>query len=72
MLVRDKNSQEGYIHICDDSSKYTRQALKERLPIFLHDVKAFTLIEGKDGYSLKDVKFCPYCGQEIEKDSYKD
>ncbi len=72
MLVRDKNSNEGYIHICNDSGKYTKQALKERLPIFLHDVKPYTLIESKDGYSLKDVKFCPYCGQEIEKDSRKD
>lgn len=71
MLVRDKDSQEGYIHICDDSYKYTKQALKERLPIYLHDMKAYTLIESKDGYELKDIKYCPYCGQEIETDKYK-
>lgn len=35
MLVRDKDSQEGYKHICDDSYKYTKQALKERMQIYL-------------------------------------
>lgn len=49
MLVRDKDSQEGYKHICDDSYKYTKQALKERMQIYLHDITAYTLIESKDG-----------------------
>lgn len=71
MLVRDKGSAEGYIHICDDSYKYTKQALKERLPIYLHDMKAYTLIESKDGYELIDIKYCPYCGAEIETDEYE-
>jgi hypothetical protein len=71
MLVRDKDSAEGYIHICDDSYKYTKQALKERLPIYLHDMKAYTLIESKDGYELIDIKYCPYCGAEIETDEYE-
>lgn len=71
MLVRDKDSAEGYIHICNDSYKYTKQALKERLPIYLHDMTAYTLIESKDGYELINIKYCPYCGQEIEIDEYK-
>lgn len=71
MLRRDKDSQEGYIHICNDSQKYTKTALKQRLPIYLHDVKAYTLIEGKDGYNLIDIKYCPYCGVEIENDEYE-
>ena len=68
MLVRNPEGQESYIHICDDSHKYTKQALKERLPIYLHDIRAYTLIEGKKGYELKDIKYCPYCGKEIETD----
>lgn len=71
MLVRDKDSAEGYKHICDDGYKYTKQALKERLPIYVHDVKVYTLIETKNGYELKDIKFCPYCGAEIEKEERK-
>lgn len=71
MLVRDKDSQEGYIHICRDSYKYNEKALKNRLPIYLHDVKAYTLIKCERGYELKDIKYCPYCGVEIESDEYK-
>lgn len=71
MLVRDKDSAEGYKHICNDSYKYTKQALKGRLPIFLHDITAYTLIEGKNGYELISIKHCPYCGVEIEADEYE-
>lgn len=68
MLVRDKDSQEGYKHICDDSYKYTKQALKERMQIYVHDIKVYTLIETKKGHELKNIKYCPYCGAEIEKE----
>lgn len=71
MLVRDKDSQEGYIHICNDSHKYTKQGLKERLQIYVHDVKVYTLIETKKGHELKNIKYCPYCGAEIEKEERK-
>ncbi len=68
MLVRDKDSAEGYKHICDDSYKYTKQALKERLPIYLHDMTAYTLIESENGLKMIRIKHCPYCGKEIETD----
>ena len=68
MLVRDINSQEGYKHICDDSDRYTKKALAERLQIYLHDMKAYTIIESKDGVNLVNIKYCPYCGAEIEKE----
>ena len=68
MLVRDKNSTEGYIHVCDDSYKYTKQALKGRLKIYLHDITAYTLIESKNGLKMIRIKHCPYCGKEIETD----
>lgn len=68
MLVRDKDSQEGYKHICDDSYKYTKQALKERMQIYLHDITAYALIESIDGLKMIRIKHCPYCGKEIETD----
>lgn len=71
MLVRDKDSAEGYKHICDDSYKYTKQALKERMQIYLHDITAYTLIESKDGLQMIRIKHCPYCGAEIEKEERK-
>lgn len=72
MLIRDKDSQEGYIHICDDYKKYLKSALAERLQIYVHDVKVYTLIETKNGYEIKDIKYCPYCGAEIEKEERKE
>ena len=71
MLIRDKDSADGYIHLCDDSYKYTRKALAERLQIKLHDITAYTLIEGKNGVDMVRIKYCPYCGVEIEKDEYE-
>lgn len=63
MLVRNKDAQEGYIHEC-------RQG-KGKPPVYLHDVKAYMIQEIGGKVDLVDVKFCPYCGQEIEKDEYK-
>lgn len=71
MLIRDKDSAEGYIHICADRHKYTKKALAERLQIKLHDIAAYTLIEGKNGVDMVRIKYCPYCGVEIEKDEYE-
>ena len=63
MLVRDKDAQEGYIHKCRQGTG--------KPPVFLHDVKAYMMYEHDYGVDLVDVKFCPYCGVEIEKDKYK-
>lgn len=71
MLIRDKDSAEGYIHLCADRHKYTKNALAERLQIKLHDITAYTLIEGKNGVDMVRIKYCPYCGVEIEKDEYE-
>lgn len=72
MLIRDKDSAEGYIHLCADSYKYTKKALAERLQIKLHDITAYTLIEGKNGVDMVRIKYCPYCGAEIEKEERKE
>lgn len=66
MLYKDKDSQESFVHKCADSHKYTQAALKERLPIYLHDITAYTIIGGE----LIRIKHCPYCGAEIETDEY--
>lgn len=64
MLRRDKDSQEGYIHICNDSYKYTKQALKERIPIYLHDITAYMYVDGK----IHHIKYCPYCGADVDSE----
>ena len=71
MLIRNKDAQEGYTHVCNDSHKYTKQALKERLQIYLHDATAYTLVNNGDDTTMIFIKHCPYCGVEVEKDEYK-
>lgn len=73
MLYRDFNSQEGYIHICDDSYKYVKEYVKERvkaLPIYVHDCSVYTLIEKSDGKGYKgiNVTYCPHCGADVESE----
>jgi hypothetical protein len=65
MLVKDKNSSELYIHICPDANKYTRKALKERITIYRHDISTFIIT---DSGKLKNIKYCPYCGANVENE----
>ena len=64
MLYRDRESQEGYVHICDDAHKYRRDYIKSRPKIFLHDISVYMRMGGQ----LLDIDFCPYCGKEIAKE----
>lgn len=64
MLYKDRNSQEGYIHICDDAHKYRRDYIRERPPVLVHDISAYLRVNG----SLLNIKYCPYCGAELEKE----
>lgn len=66
MLVKDKNSSELYIHVCPDSDKYTRKALSERMTIYRHDISAFIIT---DNGKIEHIKYCPYCGIDVEKES---
>lgn len=64
MLYRDIESQEGYIHICDNAHKYRKEYIKNRPKIFTHDMRAYMRIGG----GLLDVEYCPYCGKELDTD----
>lgn len=71
MLIRDKDSAEGYIHVCSDSHKHTKEALANRMQIRLHDITAYTMVDSKNGVDMMRIKYCPYCGVEVEKDEYE-
>ena len=68
MLVRDLNTNESYLHVCDDSSRYTKKALEERFKIHVHDCSTFIIIEGKNGVEFQHIKYCPYCGVDIQSE----
>ena len=71
MLYRDFNSQEGYIHICDDSYKYVKSYVKERIevmPIYVHDCSVNILKKTDDGYKFVHIDYCPFCGAKVENE----
>jgi hypothetical protein len=64
MWVKDVNSEESYIHVCNDST-LKRQALKN-LEIRRHDIAAFSLTFDSKGKPLiAYLMYCPFCGQNL-------
>lgn len=59
MLEKLKGSVESLRHFCDGKS---RTYLAQRPPVLLHDVQASLLV----GSELVHIKFCPYCGVEVD------
>ena len=74
MYYNNRNTKRKVDEICWYATETVKRGIytSARLQIYVHDVKAYTLIETKNGYELKDIKFCPYCGAEIEKEERKE
>lgn len=64
MFIRDVNSQESLIHVCDGLTE--KQMRSKALEIRLHDVHIFAIIDGK----MDHIKHCPYCGCNLETDAF--
>ena len=64
MWIKDKDSQESYIHICEGLKE--KQMRKKGIEIRLHDVSIFTFIKDEKGIKIEYIKFCPYCGIELK------
>ena len=66
MWIKDKESQESYIHVCEGLTE--KQMRAKKIEIRLHDVSIFTFIKDiKDkGIHIEHLKFCPYCGIELK------
>lgn len=70
MFMKDDLSDESYIHVCNDKTK--KQMLNKGIEIRLHDVSIFTIVYDEDGRNkLEHIKFCPYCGCNLENDAFE-
>jgi len=68
-FIKDKNSQESLIHVCDGKTeKWMRK--HKNLEIRLHDISIFTTFYDDGKFILEHIKFCPYCGCNLEKDAF--
>jgi len=70
MFIKDKNRQEGLIHICEGKTeKWMRK--HRNLEIVLHDIHFFTTFYDDGKYIIEPIKFCPYCGSNLEKEAFE-
>ena len=65
MWIKDKESQESYIHVCKGLTE--KKMRIKKIEVRLHDVSIFTFIElNKGGWFMEHIKYCPYCGIKLE------
>lgn len=71
MFIKDKYSQESLIHICQGLNEKKMRA--KALEIRLHDIHFYTFVFDQKGkIALESIKFCPYCGVDLEKDAFEE
>ena len=71
MFIKDQNSMESFIHVCEGKTLKKMQELN-RMEIRKHDVTIFTFrYDENKKFSIDHMKFCPYCGIDLEKDEDK-
>ena len=63
-MLKEKPGRESLRHLCNNWSPDTQM-----LEIYLHDNQAHALVI-KTGVWAGNIKFCPYCGVEIEKEAW--
>jgi hypothetical protein len=55
-MLKQVPGAEHYVHVCPRSNNGAE--------IGLHDLQPYMVVNGK----MVNIKFCPYCGAEIEKE----
>lgn len=65
MLKKVKTSSETYQHFCNNK----RKGYKPPIDIFLHDIKAYIIDETGDIPNLIDIRYCPFCGIDVESEN---
>jgi len=59
----------AFRHICDDLSE--QEIKRQGLEVYLYKAQAFVLVKWIGTFGVAeagDIKYCPYCGVEIEKE----
>lgn len=74
MIIKDINSSEGYVHLCDDYERYRVDYIKNRPTVFIHDWchNLWVQDEKSKRWTTVYVEYCPYCGKRIDQDQRND
>lgn len=71
MFIKDIDSQESYIHVCNGLKE--KQMRQKAIEIRLHDVSIFSFVyDEKRDFKIESIKFCPYCGSDLDKEAFPD
>lgn len=69
MFIKDKDSLESFIHICD--GKTEKHMRTKGIEVRLHDVSTFTVVTNEKGNpAVEAIYFCPYCGCDLQVDAF--
>jgi hypothetical protein len=66
MFIKDKNSQESYIHVCEGMTE--KEMRQKALEIRKHDVSIFSFIKQDKGIKMEHLNYCTYCGCNLHCD----
>lgn len=67
-FIKNKDAQEGLIHICEGKSE--KQMRAKKIEVLLHDISIYTIVYNDGDCFIEHLKFCPYCGCDLEKDAF--
>ena len=70
-MLKEIPGRESLRHICDNISKEGHE--RQEFEIYLHDVQATLVVKNTKAFwkstgSSANIKYCPYCGVNIEED----
>jgi hypothetical protein len=67
MLVKDVNSMESFIHVCEGMD-LKRMQKHRNIEIRVHDIHVKAFVQIQNGYLYEAISFCPYCGADVDKE----
>lgn len=68
MFIKDKNSSESFIHVCNGLSEKAMR--KKAIEIRLHDISIFTVVYNDGQCIIEHIKYCPYCGVNLDNHAF--
>jgi hypothetical protein len=69
MWVKDKDTQEGYVHVC--KGKRLTDMKTKKLVVSHHRVINYITLLDKNGIpDVEFISFCPYCGVDLMKEEF--
>ena len=68
MFIKDVNSQEGFIHVCENKSE--KRMRQHKIEILKHDSSIHIIVwDEKENPMIQAIKWCPFCGCKLDQEN---